>query len=314
LTDRRANGYRFDLEFGELETDPSTGRTRIEVLPNRERYNWVKTDRGMMLYDKYDDLYLEPHLIEEAIQYFFTHRPLSQPQLIGDAREYWTSRIPLIRESLRHGVTGLTLVDKSEQFLEELSADRLNFVIMVVDIVGSTRLATTMKADDYTLLLRTALFEISEIVPKFRGYVLKYTGDGIIAYFPEPTFIAMNDLAIDCALTIRGTIRNALNLVMPEIGLPQISLRTGIDAGETVVTVVGSQETKQHKDLIGQVVSLAAKIQGLANPNEILYGEAVERHLHSNWRKQSVPVPLPADWPYNRPDGQPYMIFKTAIP
>ena len=56
--------------------------------------------------------------------------------------------------------------------------------------------------------------ELSELVPKFWGYVLKYTGDGLIAYFPEPSFITMNDAALYCALTMRKIVYQALNTAL----------------------------------------------------------------------------------------------------
>lgn len=314
MVDRRKGGVRFDFEFGEVETDPVTGETRIEVMPNRERYAWVQNDRGRFLYDRFDDVYIEPHIVQEAIEYYFSHQASWQPQHIENAEDYWTSRVPLIRETLRNGPVPFDFRDLSEQFLEELSTDKLNFVVLSVDVVGSTKLATTMENDAYALLMKAALLELSEVVPKFRGYVLKYTGDGIIAYFAEPSFVTMNDLALDCALTIRGSIRNALNPVLKELSMPQIQIRVGIDSGETAIAVVGSHETKQHKDLIGQVVSLAAKIQALAKPDEILYGETVERHLHTNWRRHSTAIELPEDWRYIGPDGDRYKVYRCDLP
>jgi class 3 adenylate cyclase len=78
-----------------------------------------------------------------------------------------------------------TFEDKSEDFRRSLQVDRLEFVIMRVDVVGSTTLATTADPVAYRRAITTALYELSDVIPKFRGHVLKYTGDGIIAYFPR---------------------------------------------------------------------------------------------------------------------------------
>jgi class 3 adenylate cyclase len=314
MPDRRKSGLRFDFNVEVVETDDNTGRVTVRLTPDEDRYRWVRREDGKYLYDTLDDLYFPADLVHEAFAQFFSHKPLLQPALIDNAQDYWLARIPVIRESLRERRVPYDFVDKSEGFLDDLSADELNFVVLSVDVVGSTKLASELRASDYTILIRTALFEMSEVIPKFRGYVLKYTGDGLIAYFPEPTFITMHDLAIDCALTMRGTIHHAVNKVLPEYGLPRLELRIGMDSGQTAITVVGSTASKQHRDLIGVVVSLAVKIQSMGLPGEILYGETVERHLHTNWRRHSVPVDLPLSWKYSGPDEKPYRVYKCTLP
>ena len=313
MKDRRSNSFRLDLNFEVIETDPITGRTTIRVTPNQDRYEWVQLETGRFLYDKLDDVYITPQIVTEAIQYMLTHQSYDQKQQIADAQEYWLSRIPIIRETMRQRNVPYKFIDKSEEFLQELSFNELNFVIMSVDVVGSTTFANDLKNEQYALLMQTLLFEISEIVPKFRGYILKYTGDGLIAYFPEPSFITMNDLALDCALTIRGTIKHALNTVLTEFGLPSIQTRIGLDSGLAPIVELGSASSKQQKDIIGIVVSLAAKIQALAMPDEILYGETVEKNLHTKWRKHSKLVSLPEGWKYHSPNDEPYKVYKCSL-
>jgi len=313
VRDRRSSSFRLDVDIEVVESDRKTGKLTISVTPNKERYEWVQNEKGRFLFDRLDNVYIEPHIVSEAIQYMLTHPAQDQQQLIENAQDYWLSRVPIVREAIRQKSVAYTFTDKSETFLEELSSHQLNFVILSVDVVGSTKLANDLRQEDYSLLMQTLLSEISEIVPKFRCYVLKYTGDGLIAYFPEPSFITMNDLALDCALTIRGTIMHAVNKVFDEFGLPRVQIRIGIDSGLAPIVAVGSASSKQHKDIIGIVVSLAAKIQALAMPNEILYGETVERNLHTNWRKHSGLVNLPESWNYHGSDGQIYRVYRCGL-
>lgn len=154
---------------------------------------------------------------------------------------------------------------------------------------------------------------MSEIVPHFHGHVLKYTGDGLIAYFLEPSFITRNDLAIDCALTLRGLVYRVLNPVLEEWGFPTIGVRIGLDAGEACVETIGSPATKQHKDIIGSVVSLAAKIQAQAEPGGIFLGDAVERSLHMAWRQISEPVQLGEEWGYRDSEGKVYQVHRVRF-
>jgi class 3 adenylate cyclase len=206
-----------------------------------------------------------------------------------------------------------TLPSKGEEFLEALAGNELGFAILSLDVVGSTSLATSLEPEQYRSLMNALLFEWSEAVPLFNGHVLKYTGDGLIAYFAEPSFMRKMDLAIDCALTLRGLLHDALNPALRERGLPSIAMRIGIDAGEAFVDVVGSPQTKRHADLVGDVVSLATKIQGQAPPDQIFLGAAVVQNLHVSWREKCEVVEAPSDWPYETRDGKRYRFYRYRI-
>lgn len=92
--------------------------------------------------------------------------------------------------------------------------------------------------------------------------------------------------------------------------LPPIDVRLGLDAGEAAIVVPGSDKTKRHADLIGDVLSLACKIESRAGTGGIFLGETVHRNLHFSWRELCAPVDLPADWTYSISDGDPYPLFR----
>jgi class 3 adenylate cyclase len=269
-----------------------------------------------MLYDKFDDVYLaEDVLAQFARQARGTPITYDAGRLEpGGAPEYIKSRKQVIRESFVDGAehSPNRFADKGEEFLEALAGNELGFAILSLDVVGSTALATSLGSREYRSLLSASLFEWSEAVPLFNGHVLKYTGDGLIAYFAEPSFMRKMDLAIDCALTLRGLLHDALNLVFREQGLPSLAIRVGIDAGEAFVDVVGSPQTKRHADLVGDVVSLASKIQAQAPPDQIFLGASVVQNLHVSWREKCELVEVPDDWPYETKDGAPYRFYRYA--
>lgn len=143
-----------------------------------------------------------------------------------------------------------------------------------------------LSIEDNSIIIQLFLNEISQLIHCFGGYVLKYLGDGIIAYFPEPNSIGMNDNAIDCANSIKYFILNGLNNVLSNNGLPSLNFRIGLDSGEAMILTVGSKNLKTHKDLIGQTINLATKIQNLASPNQIMAGEATIRSAYFRYRTQ----------------------------
>jgi class 3 adenylate cyclase len=308
-----SDSIRFRMDFvRKIVYFDEKSRTTIEVVePDPRRYEWKEIDGKRYLYDKFDNTCFAEQDYREFVRQIIGIPIYSQPQKIDDAKAYVKSRQPLIASMLQGFEHPPTFQDKSEEFLQSLEVNKLAFVIISLDVVGSTKRATATDSEIYARLISTVLYELSEIVPKFHGHVLKYTGDGLIAYFPEPSFITKNDLAIDCALTLRGLVYRALNPILEEQGFPAIGVRIGIDAGEAYIKTIGSPETKQQKDIIGAVVNLAAKIQVRAKPGEIYLGDTVERNLHTMWRQICEPVDLGKDWDYKESNGNVYRVHRV---
>jgi class 3 adenylate cyclase len=93
------------------------------------------------------------------------------------------------------------------------------------------------------------------VVPLFHGHVLMCTGDGLIAFVAEPSFNSMNDLAVDCALTMRRLISDAVNSALNAERLPSLSVRIGLEAGDAYVVTLDSATTKRDSDIVGEVVN-----------------------------------------------------------
>ncbi len=304
---------RMDFVSKVLGFDEKTRKVTFELIPNPERYEWKEISGNKVLYDKLDNVCFPEEVFWKGVENLKGVPIYYQPQLIKDSREYIKERIPRIVEELKGNFAKPTFEDKSEDFLESLEKDELGFVILSLDIVGSTQLATRLAPRKYKDIITVVLFEISSVIPLFHGYVLKYTGDGIIAYFPEPSFITKNDLSLDCSLTLRRLVCEGINPVLENFAYPKINIRIGLDSGDAYVVTIGNPSTKQHKDIIGKVVSLAAKIQSTADVNGISLGEVTFRNLHTDYRKLCVEGKLPTGWGYNKEDNNPYKIFKVNL-
>jgi len=304
---------RMDFELKIISVDEDKRTIKFDLIPDPRRYEWKEINSEKYLYDKLDKvLYPEKEFFDFAKQ--LVGKPIYfQQREIDNAEQYIKSRMPIIRDRLKGKEQLATFEDKSEAFLESLARDKLGFVIMCVDIVGSSKLSNNLEIGKYTRLITTVLYEMSEIIPKFHGYVLKYTGDGLIGYFPEPSFIIKNDLAIECALTIKQLVYSGLNPIFKENGYPCIDIRIGMDSGDAYVTTIGSPATKRHKDIIGAVVNLATKIQSLGKPGDILLGDVTERNLHTKWRQICEEIKLGNDWVYKGEDGKPYKVHKVKF-
>lgn len=313
MPDNNRTRFRLDLIQEIISVDESNRVLQVALRPDPRRYVRVERDGKSYLHDKLDNIYFPETEFLQDIAKKLEGMPLHfQQQTIGSAAQYVRSRRPEMAARLHGAPPNDTFIDKSEAFLDSLAEDKLGFVILSVDIVGSTKLSMIMEPRKYATLISVVLHEFAEVIPRFHGHVLKYTGDGLIAYFPEPSFIIKNDLAVDCALTLQRLVGDGLNAVFSERGLPNIQIRIGLDSGEAYVETIGSPATKQHKDIIGDVVNLAAKIQAQAEPGQIYLGAATERNLHTTWRGICEPVDLSREWTYRDREGEVYRIHRVV--
>lgn len=312
MVEHKTKRVRRRLDFiAETEIiDEEKGIIGIKLTLKPERYKWVENGKGRkFLFDKLDRAYIPEDEYKQFANKLAGLPMYFQPQEIENADDYVASRIPEIKKMIEYQVSKPTFEDKSEAFLESLERDKLGFAILVIDLADSTKLSQKMKAEDYAKLIKTFTYEISSIVPKFHGHVLKYTGDGLIAYFPEPSFITKCDLALDCGLTMRKLVYEGLNPVFKENDLEQINVRVGIDAGDAFVLVLGNPETKQHKDIIGEVVSIASKIQSLVDIGGVAVGDTMFRNLHTDWRLHFKEIDVGNKWPYKDENSNPYKVY-----
>lgn len=295
---RHQRRFRFDFKFESIEKDSRTGAYRFVMVPDPARYEWKELDGRRVLIDRLDGVCFSEDCVRDMAAKMGGAPLQFQRQKIDDAQAYVQDRRGAIGSQLDGQAAAGAPCDMSADALGALEQDRLEFVVLSLDIVGSTALANTLPRSEYVGLVTTAMNELAAIVPLFHGHVLKYTGDGFLAYFPAPSFITKNDLAIDCALTLRLLVYEGLNPELARRGQAPISVRIGLDSGEAAVVVIGSEATKRHADLIGDVVSLACKIQALARPGGIALGDVTIRNAHTRWRLMAREVELPDSWKY----------------
>jgi adenylate cyclase len=150
-----------------------------------------------------------------------------------------------------------------------------DMVILYVDLVGSTALSAIVASEELSTLVKTFCQEMSIVVSKYNGYVLKYAGDAVIGYFPrDPDISTACEEAVKCARVMKKVIDESINVIFPKYGFPKVKIRVAIDEGKNQVVILG-----QDPDLLGHVISRAAKFMGKAKPNEIVIGENVFSNL-----------------------------------
>ena len=126
----------------------------------------------------------------------------------------------------------------SETFEETLStksaeAERRQLTVMFCDLVGSTALSSRLDPEDMREILGAYQDACSGVVDRYGGYVAKYMGDGVLAYFGYPN--AHEDDAERAIHAGLGVVSAVGELDHPESGLEPFAVRVGIATGTVVV-------------------------------------------------------------------------------
>lgn len=281
-------------------------RFGFRMVPNPDRYDRVDDSEEGGWLDTMDNVFIPDDVLADAWEDTDRIPLYHSPPEISDFDQYLKDRYQDLCRRLETGDIIYNFQNQSTTVLEDLS-DRDNpfFVILVVDLVGSTNMSIKMAPMALSTFLHTFINEVRLLVNKHRGFVLKYTGDGLIAYFPEPNITGKHDNAILCANRLQEVVNHAINPAYAEYDLPEVQWRVGMDTGSPDI-FPGAQGTR---DLLGTSVSFAAKLEAAANTNEILLGDYTERNLHTDWRKRTVEVTDERGWEYER-GGEEYPIYK----
>ncbi|MCG3183206.1 MAG: hypothetical protein ICCCNLDF_01291 [Planctomycetes bacterium] len=143
--------------------------------------------------------------------------------------------------------------------------------IFFSDIKGFTSISEGLSAEDLTSQLNEYFAAIGRKLKEQRGYVDKFIGDAIMAFWGPP-FISEGDHAVRACESALSAVRIAGDLreQWKTKGKPLFFQRIGIATGEVVIGNIGT-ETKKNFTVIGDSVNLASRLEG-ANK---LYGTEI---------------------------------------
>jgi class 3 adenylate cyclase/predicted ATPase len=151
---------------------------------------------------------------------------------------------------------------------EPASAERRQITVMFVDLVGSTALSARLDPEDMRDIIGTYHRACAEEIAKADGFVAKYMGDGVLAYFGYPQ--AHED---DAERAVRAGLALVDAVCRLHTSKP-LQVRIGISTGLVVVgDLVGSGEA-QERGIVGETPNLAARLQGIAEPNTVVIADS----------------------------------------
>ena len=111
----------------------------------------------------------------------------------------------------------------SQDFLLNHVNSKISLVIMYADLVGSTNMSMTLPIDKMITIIRAFSYEMTSIVRSYGGYVLKYVGDAVIAFFYSGyNKLLACDKAVQCAKSMITVIKNGINPILNQYDYPEL--------------------------------------------------------------------------------------------
>jgi adenylate cyclase len=201
----------------------------------------------------------------------------------------------------------------AQEFLLEHVNSKISLIIMYADLVGSTNMSMMIPIDKMVTIIQGFSFEMSHLVHNYGGYVLKYVGDAIIAFFPlDNNKSLIYDKAIECAKLMITIIKKGISSILYQYDYPELQVKIGIDVGESIIIQYGHDE-RSHIDILGYSMNKSAKITSLTYPNTITIGEDMYSNLNPKLKVEFKGIKTAIEnWKYiNKKTGQIYKIYSS---
>ena len=286
----------------------------IHQVLTSDKFDKVKKGEDSGFFDTQEKIFIPnrvvPHLVKEIT---------SGPSIISDSKkleEYFALCQVRIQRAIKNGLkniktdsyTQVFLCYLSKEFLKSFSGRKLNFASLYIDLVGSTLLSMKLSSKKLSTLISIFTQEMASVISINHGYVLKYAGDSVIAFFPS--FENSSDMsanAVKCAKDMRNLIDHGINKVLENQGYEPLKFRIGIEEGENDIIQIGGDI-----DIVGFTMNIAGKITGMTKPNCICIGQHCYSALDENGKKEFTSLNLDSSfWKYQDSEGNLYKVYEN---
>lgn len=224
-------------------------------------------------------------------------------------------------------------MEETQKILQSFAGSKGTFVILHIDLVESTTLSMILPVDSLTTIIRAFTQEMSMMIAAYGGYVLKYVGDAILAFFVVTEYdkekMQENNIYLPCinavnaACSMIRVVCNGINPILNQYDYPELRVRIGVDVGESAVVQYGwdthSKNGKvvmkeAHLDVLGYTVNIATKMTSMAKPDHIVIGQMVYDLLDEKLKQEFRLLPISTEmWNYvsNYTDGKIYNLYES---
>ncbi|MCZ7685597.1 MAG: hypothetical protein M5U28_45190 [Sandaracinaceae bacterium] len=169
----------------------------------------------------------------------------------------------------------------------ELGGRRTAITVLFADVVAFTPLSDRLPPEQVVALLNELFTLLTEAVFRHGGTVDKFVGDCVMALFGAPA--PAEDHARRAVACARDMLRfcESANVGWKERFGVEVQLAIGINSGDAVVGNVGSRERIEYT-AIGDVVNVAARLETIARPQQILISAATAEQVREDFELSAI--------------------------
>jgi class 3 adenylate cyclase/predicted ATPase len=154
-------------------------------------------------------------------------------------------------------------------------AERRQLTVMFCDLVGSTALSARLDPEDLREVIGAYHRCCADVIGEAGGFVAKYMGDGVLAYFGYPL---AHEHDAEHAVQAGLALVEAAPKLTTAAGVP-LQVRIGIATGLVVVGDLIGAGSAQEQAVVGETPNLAARLQALAEPGAVVIADGTRRLL-----------------------------------
>ncbi|MEJ2015499.1 MAG: adenylate/guanylate cyclase domain-containing protein [Limibacillus sp.] len=151
----------------------------------------------------------------------------------------------------------------------EEKLERRQISVLFCDLVASTELSQKLDPEDLRDVLQRYNDVVADAVIHYEGHVAKFLGDGVLAYFGWP-----NAHEAQAEMAIRAALAATKSVAALEAAGQPLAARVGIATGPVVIGTMMGKTTSEQGGVVGQTPNLAARLQDLAEPGEVVISES----------------------------------------
>jgi class 3 adenylate cyclase/predicted ATPase len=158
-------------------------------------------------------------------------------------------------------------------------AERRQLTVMFCDLVGSTTLSTKLDPEEMREVITSFQDTSREAIQQYAGFIARYMGDGMLVYFGYPQ--AHED---DAERAVRAGLAIVRSMAELNTGIGKrydvvLAVRVGVATGPVVVGDIVGEGAAEEAAVVGETPNLAARLQGVAEPNQVVVASATQRLL-----------------------------------
>jgi len=166
----------------------------------------------------------------------------------------------------------------------KLGGDKREATVFFADIRGYTSFSESRDPQVIVEILNEYFSEAVENIVQHKGYIDKFIGDCIMAVWGVPMMPEEDDAikAVSCAITIQELVRSAKRKFFRKNDASHLRIGIGINTGPLVAGNLGSIQRMDYS-VIGDTVNLAARLEGVAEADEIIISQATRDKIGNSF-------------------------------